>query len=960
METSFAENRSRCRITKYQAKYFANLLSLKSIGGGLDCLSQSLLTASVDINPHQIEAALFAFKSPLSKGVILADEVGLGKTIEAGLIISQYWAIGKRKLLVICPASLRKQWSAELYEKFGLENEILDSKNYNAYLNRGLAPFASKKIIITSYPFAAKHADSIRERMFDLAVIDEAHKLRNVYKKNNKVAQAISASLRDSKKLLLTATPFQNSLMELYGLTSVIDDNIFGDPKAFRNQYQSALDLTALHDRLQPYYVRTLRNDVKEYINYTKRLPMTQKFCATEQETQLYDRVSEFLRREDIYSVPKQQRMLTTMIIRKILASSTYALLGTLNAIENRLRKMLETASADELDLLEYADEDVVETANEDWEDSDDYEDESTEIDESKPDPRKLREEIETVAGFIQSAEQIAVDSKTGALLKALQQAFAQMPSLGAAQKALVFTESTRTQKYLKEFLEKNGYSGKIVLFNGSNGSPEANLIYDQWLKENEFTGRISGVRSADKRAALVDYFRNKAEIMIATEAAAEGLNLQFCSLVVNYDLPWNPQRIEQRIGRCHRYGQKCDVVVVNFVNEKNFADVRVFDLLENKFHLFDDVFGASDDVLGQADALDFERRIWQIYQECRTDIEIQAAFEKLQDDFKEQINEKLQETKSKVLDHFDINVQERLKIAKNDTGAFLNRYEYIFWELTKYVLGDAAVFDDEKYSFNLNRQLLYSVPLGKYDLFSRQSGGFPYRLNHPLAQYVLNEALNLKLTPGGICFDEQSSGIKVMLPEYLKRKSGHITLSKMKIESVDEEEFCLFTAFTDDGKFLTQEECEKLFLCAGSEISGTELPQSIKAKLDANAEQHSKSKLREIDERNLNYFSEEERKIDAWADDALGAIEKELDAIKNSIREQQRQSRSATNLDEKHEIAKKITELESLKRKKRHEMEDREDEIEAKRAQMIDELDSKRNKSVSTEEIFAIAWQTI
>ena len=181
-----------------------------------------------------------------------------------------------------------------------------------------------------------------------------------------------------------------------------------------------------------------------------------------------------------------------------------------------------------------------------------------------------------------------------------------------------------------------------------------------------------------------------------------------------------------------------------------------------------------------------------------------------------------------------------------------------------------------------------------------------------------------------------------------------------MKIESVDEEEFCLFTAFTDDGKFLTQEECEKLFLCAGSETSGTELPQSIKAKLDANAEQHSKSKLREIDERNLNYFSEEERKIDAWADDAIGAIEKELDTIKNSVREQQRQSRSATNLDEKHEIAKKITGLESLKRKKRHEMEDREDEIEAKRAQMIDELDSKRNKSVSTEEIFAIAWQTI
>lgn len=921
-------------------------------------MSQSLLTASVDINPHQIEAALFAFKSPLSKGVILADEVGLGKTIEAGLIVSQYWAMGKKKIIIVCPASLRKQWAAELYEKFGLENEIIDGKNYNDYLNRGISPFGLKKIIITSYSFAARHADAIRERMFDLAVIDEAHKLRNVYKKNNKVAQAVAAALSDSKKLLLTATPFQNSLMELYGLTSIIDENIFGDPKAFRAQFQSGADLRILHDRLKPYYVRTLRNDVKEYINYTKRLPMTQKFTATELETKLYEDVSEFLRREDIYAVPRQQRMLTTMMIRKILASSTFALIGTLKAIRSRLEKMLQEASSNELNLLDYVDEDLLESTSEDWEDSD--AEESDEIyDDSNPNPKLLAEEIETVSDFIRIAEQISVDSKTDALLKALRQSFMQMPELGAAQKALIFTESTRTQRYLKEFLENHGFAGKVVLFNGSNGSPETTNIYEQWLKDNEFTGRISGVRSADKRAALVDYFRNKAEIMIATEAAAEGLNLQFCSLVVNYDLPWNPQRIEQRIGRCHRYGQKSDVVVVNFVNEKNFADIRVFDLLENKFHLFDDVFGASDDVLGQAETIDFERRIWQIYQECRTEEEIQKAFDQLQEDFKEEINEKLQDTKSKVLDNFDINVQERLKIAKNDTGAFLNRYEYIFWELTKFVLANEAVFDDDKHSFVLQKRPFSEAALGKYDLFSKQTDGIPYRLNHPLAQYVLNKAAGMELNPGSITLDESSAGVKILLPDYLKKKSGYITLSKMNIASVDEEEFCLFTAFTDDGKFLSQEECEKLFLCGGEENEAFDLPHNIKEKLTANAEQHSKSKLREIDERNLNYFTEEERKIDSWADDATRAIENELDTVKNSIREQQRQSRLASNLDEKRDITKKIQELEALKRKKRHELENREDEIEEKRNRMIDELDAKRNKNVTSKEIFAIAWQT-
>ena len=143
-------------ITKYHAKYYANLLSCQAVGGNIDSLSQSLLNASVDINPHQIEAALFAFKSPLSKGVILADEVGLGKTIEAGLVLCQLWAIGKRKIIIICPASIRKQWGYELTEKFGIENEVLDTKNYNQYLRIGADPFDQKKVIICSYYIAAR------------------------------------------------------------------------------------------------------------------------------------------------------------------------------------------------------------------------------------------------------------------------------------------------------------------------------------------------------------------------------------------------------------------------------------------------------------------------------------------------------------------------------------------------------------------------------------------------------------------------------------------------------------------------------------------------------------------------------------------------------------------------------------------------------------------------------------
>ena len=937
-------------ITKYHAKYYANVLAGQAVGGKIDSLAQSLLNATVDINPHQIEAALFAFKSPLSKGVIFADEVGLGKTIEAGLVLCQYWAVGKRKIIIICPASLRKQWGFELTEKFGIDNEVLDAKNYREYERRGLDPFLQKKVVILSYNFAARKAQEIKRLGFDFAIIDEAHKLRNVYKKNAKTAQAIKDALEDVKKLLLTATPFQNSLMELFGLTSVLDDNIFGDARSFRAAYVYDENLTDLQQRIQPYYIRTLRKDVKEYINYTNRLPITQQFDATDLESRLYDDVSEFLRREDVYSVPKRQRMLTTMIIRKILASSSYALIGTLATVKARLEQMLNDETVKQLTLADYMDEDEAELYEEDDDDENLLEDEQINLD-------KLRDEIRTIDGFIKTASEIRQDSKSAALLVALERSFAMLPKTGAAKKALIFTESTRTQLYLKEFLDQNGYKGRIVTFNGSNTDPESNAIYNAWCVKNAGTGRVSGIKAADKRAALVDYFRDSAEIMIATEAAAEGLNLQFCSLVVNYDLPWNPQRIEQRIGRCHRYGQKYDVVVVNFVNQRNYADVRVFNLLLEKFHLFDDVFGASDDVLGQADAIDFEKRIWEIYQECRTEAEISAAFEKLQRDLQEQISEKMQDVREQVLENFDIGVQERLKLAKSDTGAFLNRYEHIFWELTKYILAKDASFDDQTHSFVL-RLPVAGCKTGKYQLLSCVTDGIPYRLSHPLAQYVLKTALAIPTEDGAVCFRENELSLNVLLPDALKKQSGWLVLARLAVSAFEDEQYCLFTAFTKDGKFLSQEECERLFLCGGEELQFDGITEEVRRKLGVNAAQHSKSKLQQIDSRNLEYFHVEEERIFRWEKDLIESIERELDVVKRAIREQERLSRNAANMEEKLAITKKISELERQKRKKRNELADREDEVSDQRRRMIDELDRRMVQKTATDEVFVVEWK--
>ncbi len=934
-------------ITPYQAKYYAQMLTSRSVGDRLESLSQSLLSAAVDINPHQVEAALFAFKSPLSKGVVLADEVGLGKTIEAGLVIGQYWAAGKRNIIIVCPAALRKQWSAELTEKFGLPNIIVDSRNYRQ------TGFGNRCIVICSYNFVARYKVDILRQGFELAVVDEAHKLRNVYRSSAKTAIAVSDALCGSKKLLLTATPFQNSLMELYGLVSIINPQLFGSEKTFRATYGKGDELPELRRRIAPLFTRTLRRDVKEYINYTNRHALTQKFQATDSEQQLYSELSEFLRRDDIYSVPTQQRKLTTMIIRKILASSTYALIFTLTHIQQRLQRMLKTLQVERFDP-----EELVDVAAEETElyEPDELLEEDIVEGEEEVNPVKLKAEIAQIDRFIEMARGIDHDSKSDALLKALAKAFKQQAEEGAPRKAIIFTESTRTQTYLVQFLEAHGYAGRLVIFNGRASDPQTTDIYNRWCRRHP--DRVSGVKTADRRAAVVDYFEHQADIMIATEAAAEGLNLQFCSLVANYDLPWNPQRIEQRIGRCHRYGQKHDVVVVNFINTRNFADVRVFNLLSDKFHLFDDVFGASDEVLGRVDSLDIESRIYDIYQQCRTEAEIKAAFSRLQADMQAEIDERMDSVRHEVLENFDIDVQEHLRMTHDTTGLFLNRYEYIFWELTKYVLHADATFNDEQHTFMLKRPVAGS-PSGLYRLFSQQGDGIAYRLSHPLAQHVLNEALTTPVdTTGTLTFSPTTTQLNVQLPDDLRYRSGWLLLSRLQVDSLDEEQHLLFTSFTDDGRYLTQEECERLMLLSGTQASSpAAIEKATQEKLQSNQQQHTTATLREIDSRNTTYFKQEEDRIFAWEHDMVDSLEMEIKSIRNDILRAERDARNAQTVAEKLTLEKKVEELKRKRRRLRNELEEREDEVSEQRKTMIRDLEKRMIQNTASQDLFTIRF---
>ncbi|MBA3571536.1 MAG: DEAD/DEAH box helicase family protein [Pyrinomonadaceae bacterium] len=945
-------------MTPYHAKYFAYELTKRCSSDNIEKLAGAVASAQVDLNPHQVDAALFAFNSPLSRGALLADEVGLGKTIEAGLVLSQKWAECQRRLLVITPSNLRKQWHQELTEKFFLPCRILETKPYNQAIKQGnFRPFEVKDyIVICSYQFARNKASDVAATPWDLVVIDEAHRLRNVYKPSNVIANTLKAALADRRKLLLTATPLQNSLSELFGLVSIIDERTFGDLKSFREQFANLTQeqvFQTLKARLKPLCHRTLRRQVAAYIPFTKRLPLVEEFTPEESEDRLYDLVSEYLRRPNLQALPASQRSLMTMVLRKLLASSTFAIAGALTSISNRLKVKLRKQEPPEL---------LEEELNKDYEGLDETAEEWGEDQSPEPlsesDRVAIEAEIADLDGFASLATSIEHNAKGKALVKALTIAFAKAAEIGAVQKAIIFTESRKTQSYLLRVLADSPWKDGNVLFNGSNTDDRSKAIYGAWLDRHQGTDHVTGSKTADMRSALVDYFREEGRTMIATEAGAEGINLQFCSLVVNYDLPWNPQRIEQRIGRCHRYGQKHDVVVVNFLNRKNEADRRVFELLSEKFKLFEGVFGASDEVLGAIESgVDFEKRIAAIYQRCRKAEEIRTAFDQLQLELSFEINEAMTKTRRQLLENFDDEVREKLRVQDEASKAFLNRYEQLLMQLTRYELNGHAMFMGES-SFQLHASPFGGdIPTGLYELPRRTGEAHTYRLNHPLAEAVIAQAKTRELPPAELQFNYSDHDGKISILKPLCGQSGYLALSLFTIESLDQaEDHLIFSAMTDTGISLDEEVARRLISLPGEVAQG--VVQALSVDLDGITQKRQTEIRRTISERNARFFEAEAEKLDGWADDLKLGLEREIKEFDRQIKEVRRAAVAALILEEKLAGQKQIKALEAERGKRRRALFDAQDQIDQRRDQLIAEIEGKLQQKINSEQIFAIRWQ--
>jgi hypothetical protein len=644
--------------------------------------------ARIDPNPHQIDAVIFALRRLPEGGCILADEVGLGKTIEAGLVIAQSRAEGAKRILLIVPKSLIGQWQGELLNLFGIqarENEVSFFAPGVYLVGRELAGSERGAIPLGAAP------------PFDLVVIDEAHEIfAGLHKRYDRdgiydetsdqavMAHRVRGFLRRAPVLLLTATPMQNSLAELWGLVQYVEPTgtLLGDLATFRKVFCSEDDRSLvpgqeheLKRRLAMVQQRTLRRQAQEFLDrpFTQRRCRLYEYAMSDAERSLYDDVTDYLLEPSLYAFSGRQRRLLLIGFHRRMASSIKALAASLENVAARLRHLQGGVGSD----------DTVAKLLQDLEGEDEI-DESSEESAAAVNPASLAAELARIESFIARAQSLPHDAKA----RSFQEAIKVVLDLGqqgrGSGKAVVFTESITTQDYLRSLLLAIGLRDEdITLFRGVNDHARAQRAFATWQNEE---GRLFPLgsrpsREAGMRLALVHEFRTRSKVLVCTEAGAKGLNLQFCETVINYDLPWNPQRIEQRIGRCHRYSQNRDVTVVNFLARDNETHRLTFEILSQKLDLFGRVLDASDHVLHEprtdapellvsALSVEFESDLRSIYSRSRTLDEITREIAALRDKISERraTFEKEYERTSQIIEsRFDENVHRVFKRLRDD-----------------------------------------------------------------------------------------------------------------------------------------------------------------------------------------------------------------------------------------------------------------------------------------------------
>lgn len=540
-------------------------------------------SSNAKVYPYQIASAQFALRSDYLKGCILCDEGSLGKTYEALLIAGQKWYEGKENILIILPSNLIPQWLGKLNKDFTLPHIFWN--------NTPQIP-DEEGIVITTYDFALKYYDRIKERDWDMVIFDEADCLS---KPDKQMTQTLKDSVREAYKLLLTPTPITMDIRDIYGLIHFIDESVLPDSDEFYKRYfRKPENYPELTIWVSQFCFRTLKAQACEYVSFSNRIPFTVDYPLIKEEKELYTLLNTYIKSENKIAYEMDEYNLALMLFNK-LSSSPQA-----------FTKMLQPA-----------------------------------IQRTYGIEKAYLQKIYDLASSIQ------INSKTLSLVKIMKQVFKHLKQCKVNEKAIVFVTSNTTLEVLNNLLKKEGFN---------------TLKY----KDNN----------------SLEQFRNddKIQILVTTDASAKGLDIEYCPVVVNYDLLYNSIEMEQRICRCHRQGQKSDVLVINMLSKENLADVRMLELINKRTLQFNGIFGMSDDIVGN-----FDLKLKEVLPQFRPLAEVAESFKQNLEEHKTTNTEIIENTENILFTTFTKSIADKVTVTPKYIEEQKEQLNNDLWELVKY-----------------------------------------------------------------------------------------------------------------------------------------------------------------------------------------------------------------------------------------------------------------------------------
>ena len=870
----------------------------------------------IDANPHQIHAVLFALGRLRDGGCILADEVGLGKTVEAALVIVQLMAEGARRVLVVVPKPLQGQWQQELYSLFGIEvrEGPLDASG----------SLDGDGVFLAGREWAGGDRGSQALRTaepFDLCVIDEAHEIfAGIYKRYDRhgvyqldspqarIAGRIKELLAQTPTLLLTATPIQNSLAELWGLVQYVEPTgtLLGDLPTFRQVFCDGDDrkLAAgqeeeLRRRLATVCQRTLRRQAQEFLArpFVDRRTQLFEYTMMREEKELYEDVTRYLMEGELAAFRGHHRRLLIIAFHRQMASSVKALAASLRKVASRLRGMLEGAAPAALTEPEAA---LVEDLEEDLEETD--------VDEGAPPPSAMvSAELARVEELVERAEALPRDSKADAMVKAVKLVLARAEHGEGSGKVVIFTESLTTQEYVRDLLIASGLDeDDVTLFRGQNAGPRVDAALERW--QREVGAAIPAYHRPRKpvatRLALVHEFKTRSRVFVSTEAGAKGLNLQFCDTLVNYDLPWNPQRIEQRIGRCHRYSQTHDVTVVHFLASDNEAQKLTFEILSHKLDLFGTVLDASDEVLHRprtkspemlagAMAVDVEVRLKRIYEHARTLDEVVAELRQLRENVgaeRERYEHALGRTAKLIESRFDEEVsrsfrhlQRELPRALAEIDRDADRILRAYLEAVRVPFKRTVEGEHVRYEVAACSRLPEPLADGLTVVVGPASDAETLHPGHPLLEAAVAEAREATRQP----FRVELRLTDEALGSHRGRR-GRLVVIKVSYQGFEPFERLIPVAVTETGEALSLQEAEALLTLEPRDLAEADPEvneESLEEDLEGAIEEALFIDQGAVAADEQRHFDRAIAQIDRFVDDRVLVLERRRRGVERSLK---------------------------------------------------------------------------